>query len=97
MRRQRAVLQLPEKFRLREAALQLVFHRALADHDLGARQIERQERVEVFFDGDAPEADEDRPRKARIDGAIGPKQFGVDAARPHAEIGKAALAQFAHQ
>ena len=73
------------------------FLRPGADHDLGARQIERQKRSEVLFDRDAADGHEDRPRKIEIDGAIGTEQIDVDAAGPHAEIAEAALAEFGHQ
>ena len=45
----------------------------------------------------APDADEDRARQIELDGAIGAEQIGVDAARPHAEILKSALAQLRRQ
>ena len=47
---------LAEKFCIREAPLQLGPLRAVADDDLGAGQIERQERFEILLDRDAADA-----------------------------------------
>ena len=97
MRREIAVFQQAEELRLREPPAQLGLLRAMADDHLGAGQVERQEGFEVLLDRDPPDADEDRPRKVEIDGVCRIEQIGVDAARPHAEIGKAAARQFLHQ
>ena len=97
MRGENAVVQLAEKFCRREAALELAFLRPGADDDFAAGQIERQERRQVLFDGDPAHGHEDRPRKIEIDRAIGPEQIDVDAARPHAEIAKAAFGKLGHQ
>ena len=87
----------PRNFASGKRALQLRLLRAVADHDLGARQIERQKCFEVLFDRDAADGDEDRSREVELDRAVRPEQIGVDAARPHAEIAEAALAELAHQ
>ena len=92
-----AVFDQAEEFRIGKAPLQFAFLRAVADHYLRARQIERQERFQVFLDRNAAHADEDRPPEIEIDGAIGAEQIGIDAAGPHAETCKAALGQFSHQ
>ena len=83
----------PEELRVREAAPQLGLLRPVADHDLGAGQIEREKRFEVLLDRDPPDADEDRARQVESDRALGPEQVGVDAAGPHAEIARSRAAR----
>ena len=76
--------------------LQRRARRAVADDDLGAGQIEVEEGLEILFDRDAADAEEDRPRQAEIDAAR-MKQRGIDAARPQHHVAKAARAQFGRQ
>ena len=97
MRGQDAILQQSEELCLREAPLQRRLLRARADDDLRARKIEREECFEVLFDRDTPHGDEDGARKAELDRAIRPEQVGINAARPHPEVGKPALAQLEHE
>ena len=87
----------PRNFAAGKAPLELPLLRSGADDDFAAGQIEREERRQVLFDGDPAHGHEDRPRKIEIDGAIRPEQIDVDAARPHAEIAKAALGKLGHQ
>ena len=69
----------------------------MSDDDLGARQIEREECLEVLLDRDPPHADEKRPRQVEIDGALGLEKVRVDAASPQPEIVKSPVAQFRHE
>jgi hypothetical protein len=57
---------LAEEFRVREAALELGARRAVADHDLGAGQIEREESFEILLDRNAADRGKDRPRKVEL-------------------------------
>src|SRR6266700_6569010 len=97
VRRERLAVQRAQKSHLGIAAPQFTFLRALADNDFRTRQLERQERVEILLDRNAPNADENRPRKVELDVMARAEHLGVDAARPHAEIGEAALGQLTHQ
>ena len=85
-----------QKHRIRIFPLQRRAGRAIADDELGAGQIEIEERLEILFDRDAADAEEHRLRQAEVGGAR-MKQRGVDAARPQHHIAKAALAQFSWQ
>ena len=58
MRRKISVFQQAKEFRVGKPAPQLRLLRTLADDDLRAGQVERQERFEVLLDRDPPEADE---------------------------------------
>src|SRR5580704_12844560 len=60
MRSENAVVQHAEKLCIGELALELGFLRAGADDDLGAGQIEGEERFQVFLDGDPTDRHEDR-------------------------------------
>ncbi len=62
--------------------------RAVADHDLGARQVERQEGVEVLLHRDAAHGHEDRPRQIELRRLVGIEQLGVDAAGPKPSLRK---------
>ena len=86
MRGQFRALLLAEEFCLRIAPLEFRALRAVADHDLGARQVERQERFEILLDRDAAHGHEDRPRQIQRRRIVGMKQIGVDAAGPEAEL-----------
>lgn len=68
-----------------------------ADDEFRTRQIERQEGIEVFLDRYSPDIDENRSREFELDCSVGPEQLGVDAARPHAEIGESTLLKLRHQ
>src|SRR5580700_12081522 len=91
VRGENAVVQHAEKFCVGEFSPEFGFLGSGADDDLGAGQIERQERFEILFDGYSTNRHEDRPRQAEIDGAIRTEKVGIYAARPPAEIGKTAL------
>ncbi len=93
MRRQILALLLAEEFRFRIFLRQRRLLRAVADHDLGSRQIQRQKRFEILFDRDPAHGHEDRPRQIELGRLIRPEQVGVDAAGPEAEFSEAARAQ----
>ena len=92
-----AAFHLPEEPGVRKAGAQLRFLRTVADDHLGARQIEREERLEVLLDRDSPDADEARPRQIEVDCALGREELGVHAAGPQPEIFEAAACQFGHE
>src|SRR6516164_10867891 len=92
-----SVVELAEEFCAGKATLEFGFLRPGADDDLGAGQIERKESGQVFFDSDAADAHEDRPRKIEVDSAVGMEQVDVDATRPHPEIGEASPRQLLHK
>src|SRR5690606_20707942 len=48
--------------------------RTMTDHHFAAWQIEREERIQVFFDRNAPDIHEDRSRQIKSYGATGVKQ-----------------------
>ena len=91
MRRQRFPFQLTEKVGIWKAALQLARLRALADDDLRARQIERQERRQVLFHREAADVDENRAGQIDCRGARRAEEVGIDAARPHSQMRKPRL------
>ena len=97
MRGENAVIEHAEELGVGEFALELVFLRPGADDDLGAGQIERQERFEILLDRDPADGHENRPRQVESDGAVGAEQIDVDAARPHAEIAEPALVELGLQ
>ena len=55
--------------------------RPITDDHLGAGQIEIEKSLQILFDRDPADADEDRARQAEIGGAR-VKMPGIDAARP---------------
>ena len=71
MRRQGFAFQLTEKVGIRKATLQLERLRPLADDDLRAGQIERQELLQVLFHREAADADENRSGQIDCRGALG--------------------------
>ena len=83
-----------EEFRSGIAMLQHRLLRTVADHDLGAGQIQRQKRLEIFFDRDTADRHEDGSRQSKFGSVAGPEQVGVDPARPGAELAKSARAEF---
>ena len=85
---------LAEEDGIRIFAFELGLLRSIADHDLGARQIQRQERFEILLHRDAAHGHEDRSRQIELSRMIGIEQFGIDAARPEAELAKTAFGQF---
>jgi len=56
-----------QKYRIRIFPLQRHARRAIADDELGAGQIEVEERLEVFLDSQATNAEEHRLRQAKVD------------------------------
>src|SRR4029077_10245364 len=58
-----------EKNRIRKFPLQRRTGRTVADHELGAGQIEFQEGLEILFDRNSPDAEEYRRRQTQVDGA----------------------------
>ena len=60
-------------------------------------QMADEEGIEVFLDRHSPDIDENRSREFELDCSVGPEQLGVDAARPHAEIGKSTLLKLRHE
>ncbi len=53
--------------------------RSVADHDLAARQVEGQERLDVFFDRQPSDREEHRTRHAQIAAAAAMEQPRIDA------------------
>ena len=66
-RRQLAVSSRPRNFTSGKRRRSSASCGPVADHHLGAGQIEREEGFEILLDGDAPDADEDRPRQIESD------------------------------
>ena len=97
MRRQGFTFQLTEKVGIWKAALQLARLRALADDDLLARQIERQERRQVLFHRHPADVDENRAGQIDCRGALRAEEVSVDATRPHFQMGKAVIAELVAQ
>jgi hypothetical protein len=72
--------------------------RAVADHDLAAGQVERQEGFDILLDGETPDIKMDRARQVdqrrRLIGQLArPEQPGIDAARPPLEMHEPTAAQ----
>ena len=88
---QHLAFEMSEEHRIREAVAQIGLLRPVADHHLGAGQVEREERLQVLLDGDAPDADEQRARQVERYRPLGPEQLGIDAAGPQAQVPEAAL------
>ncbi len=80
--------------RVRIGALQIGPRRSVSDDDLAARQPQRQERVQVLFHRDAPDAEEDRPRQVEQALRTGMEQAEIDAAAPAHDIAEAMALQF---
>ena len=89
--------QLTEKVGIRKPALQLARLRPVADDDLRAGQIERQECRQVLFHREAADADENRAGQIDCRGALGAEEVGIDTARPHRQMRKAAIAELLEQ
>ena len=85
-----------QEHRIRIFSLQRQACRPVADHNLGARQIEIEEGLEVLFDRHPADIEEDRHWQAQIDRAR-MKQRRIDAARPQHHVAEAARAQFSRQ
>ena len=62
---------LTEKVGIRKTALQFARLRPVANDDLRAREIEREERRQVLFYREPPDADEYRARQIERCGALG--------------------------
>ncbi|MNJ30168.1 hypothetical protein D3C77_247640 [compost metagenome] len=88
--------------------MQVGARRAVADDDLGARQVQLQEGFDVLLDGDPADVEEEGPRPV-FSGIIGAaelfvdglqvraEQIGVHAARPGRDVPEAMLDQFVAQ
>ena len=66
---------------IRKALPQLGFLRPMADDDLAARQVKRQELFQIFLDGNAADADEDRAWQIERNSQFRPEPDRIDAAR----------------
>src|SRR3974377_2009714 len=77
VRSERAAFQQSQILDVGEVTAQIALLRSLPDHDLGARQIEREKSREVFLNRDPAHADEDRPREGRSAGPGPPAQDRV--------------------
>src|SRR5690242_12400652 len=84
-------LHLTEKVGIRKTALQFARLRPVAKDDLRAREIEREERRQVLFYREPPDADEYRAGQIERCGALGPDEVGIDTARPRRQTRKAAM------
>ena len=91
--RQFLALARAKKHRLRIFPGQRRPRRSVADDQLGAGQIELQERLKILFDRDPADADKNRARQAEVHVAR-MKQFCIDAARPQHHVAKTAQPQF---
>src|SRR5262245_62045450 len=74
-----------EELRLGIPRAQFRFLRPVSDHDLGAKQLERQERLEVLLRCYPADTHENRAWKPKIDRALRPEQLGIDTAAPNPE------------
>src|SRR4051794_20706308 len=75
-------LHLTEKVGIRKTALQFARPRPVANDDLRAREIEREERRQVLFYREPPDADEYRAGQIERCGALGPER-SVSTPRVH--------------
>src|SRR5690606_24413173 len=71
-----------EEMGVRISRLQPGEFRPLADDHLAAGQVEIEEGRQVFFHGDAADAEEDRPREIELATLVLIEVLDVDAARP---------------
>ena len=83
-----------DKHRLRKFPRKRGPRRSVPNDELGAGQIEREERFEIFFDRQPADRQKDRPRQVEIGAYARVKQPGVHAARPQFHIIEAARRQF---
>src|SRR5690348_13875840 len=68
--------------------------RTVADDDLCARKVEREEGFDVLLDRDAPDIDEDRTRKWQAGIADAMECVDIDATRPDPEIAETVAFEF---
>ena len=68
--------------------------RPVADDDLAARQVEREEGRKVLLHRDAPDIEEDRPRQAEIAAPRRVEQLRIHPARPALDAHEAACRHF---
>src|SRR5690606_12379906 len=64
--------------------------RTTVDDQLGAGKVEREEGLDVLFDGDAADIEEDRAGIIERRAVFGMEQIGIDALGPKLRIGKTA-------
>ena len=81
-----------EERHIRESPSQICLLRPLADHDFRARQIKREESLDILLKCDAACGEKDRTRQVERDHTVRREQVRIDAARPHAQVLEAALA-----
>ena len=79
---------------MRIAACRALARRPVADDHARARQVERQQRLEILLDRDAADIKKDRPRQAEAARRRAAGTSVIDAARPDAHAREAAPRQF---
>ena len=93
MSRQGFPLQPTDKMGIRKAMLQFARLRPIPDDDFGAGQIEGQKCRQVLLHREAADADKNRAGQIDYRGALGAEEVAIDAARPHGQMSKAAIAE----
>ena len=97
MRRKIPAILFPKKHSARIFLLQHRPLRPIADHNLGARQVQRKKRLEILLNSHAAHGHEDRARQIEFGRFARPEQIRIDAARPEAELAKTPRAEFLPQ
>src|SRR5262245_8201105 len=88
---------LTDKYCVWKFSLQCAARRAIADHDLAARQVESEEGLEILFHRQSADRQKDRPRQFEIDARARTEQFGVDTAWPQFDVVEATHCKLAGQ
>src|SRR6185437_9486959 len=78
-------------------AFELGARGAVADHDLAAGKIEREERFDVLLDGNTPDIEPDRTRERQVGAFYRAEFVDVDTARPDARVGETVRFELAPQ
>src|SRR5882757_8042397 len=76
---------LAQKSDLRILVLQRRLLRSFPDHDLGTGQVQREKRLQIFFDRYPADGHENRPGQIEFDSIVGLEEIRVDAPRPGAK------------